>query len=178
MSATQRYFNPPLGNNGPAIYSVGTGSNCGVATGPVGCPSGDQGALWNWNFYIDVAGTGGTTLGDYQVDLYYDLDPAGPNSYGDLSGLGKIDITQSLIDNGAALLTVLQDSQNNMFPYLEFGAPNLVPRAVRSIRMQWVTTSARLRLRAMVSPLIRSPLRSMRFHYPLPHGYSDQPFSV
>ena len=127
MSATERYSNPPVSDNGAAIYTAGTGSNCGVDTDPIGCPGGGyQGALWNWNYYVDVAGTAGTTLGDYQIDIYYDLNPAGPNAFGDLSGLGKFDLTAFLLDNNAGGLTVAQDSQNNLFGWLATDDPPFV----------------------------------------------------
>jgi len=114
MSATERYSNPAVGDNGAAIYEAGAGSNCGVDTDPLNCPgSATQGALWNWNFFVDVEGGG--TLGDYQIDLYYDLDSAGPNAFGDLSGLGKFDITGYLYATGNEGLTKIEDSQNNLF---------------------------------------------------------------
>ena len=59
---------------------------------------------------VDIAGGG--VLGDYQIDLYYDFNPDGPNSFGDLSGLGRIDLTASLYAQGLENLTVLQGSQN------------------------------------------------------------------
>lgn len=110
MSATERYSNPAVSDNGAAIYTAGTGSNFGGAG-----ESTSAGALWNWNFFIDIAGGG--VLADYQIDLYYDLDPAGPGAFGDLSGLGKFDITAYLIANSLTGLTTLEDSQNNQFGF-------------------------------------------------------------
>lgn len=124
MSATERYSNPAVGDNGAAIYSAGAGSNCGIATDPVGCPSPDQGALWNWNYFIDV--TGGGTLGDYQIDLYYDLEAGAARSFGDLSGLGHIDITAFLYANSLEGLTMIEDSQNNLFGFLATDVPGIL----------------------------------------------------
>jgi hypothetical protein len=105
MSATERYSNLPVSDNGAAIYQAGTGQNCGVSTDPVNCPQvgtpladAAQGALWNWNYYVSVENPNDATvaLTDYQIDIYYDFDPAGPNAFGDLSGLGRIDLTAAL----------------------------------------------------------------------------------
>lgn len=124
MSATERFSNPPVGDNGAAIYEALAGSNCGVASDPVGCPSGDQGALWNFNFFVDIAGGG--VLGDYQIDLYYDFDPAGPSAFGDLSGLGKVDITAFLVANSLENSTLFEGSQNLLFGFLASDIPGIV----------------------------------------------------
>ena len=124
LSATERYSNPPVSDNGAGIYQALAGSNCGVATDPVGCPSANQGALWNFNYFVDI--TGGGVLGDYQIDLYYDFDPAGPNSFGDLTGLGRIDLTAFLFANSLENETVLQDSQNLLFNFLASDEPGIL----------------------------------------------------
>ena len=124
LSATERFSNPPVLDNGAAIYQAGIGSNCGVATDPVGCPSGNQGALWNWNYFVDVQGGG--KLVDYQIDLWYDLDPDGPKAFGDLSGLGRINITASLIANGLTELTRIEGSENNLFDFLGTDIPGII----------------------------------------------------
>jgi len=116
MSATERYSNPAVGDNGEAIYSAEIGSNCGVDTDPVGCPSANQGALWNWNYFVDV--TGGGVLGDYQIDIWYDLEAGAQRAFGDLSGLGRIDITASLYAQGLENLTMIEGSENNLFAWL------------------------------------------------------------
>lgn len=116
LSATERFSNPPVLDNGAAIYQANNGSNCGVDTDPVGCPSANQGALWNWNYFVDV--TGGGTLVDYQIDIWYDLDPNGPNAFGDLSGLGRIDVTALLVAQGLTTLTKIEGSENNLFDFL------------------------------------------------------------
>src|ERR1700760_2686671 len=46
LAAQQRYFNPPVGNNGAGTYFATTGQNNG---GP-GSSSAFQGALWNFDF--------------------------------------------------------------------------------------------------------------------------------
>ena len=110
MNATERFSNPEPSNNGAAIYTAGTGSNFGGAG-----ESGTEGALWNWNFFIDISGP--SVLADYQIDLYYDLDAAGPGAFGDLSGLGKIDITAILLATDP-FATLTEGQRNNLFGVL------------------------------------------------------------
>ena len=123
MSATQRYFNPALTNDGAGTYYAGTGSNFG---GP-GSSSTLEGALWNFNTYMKIECISGMTcastpkLTDYQIDLYYDFNPATAFS---LSSMGKVDITAGL--NATAPSTALvQGSENLMFDWL--GASTIYP---------------------------------------------------
>ncbi len=118
MSAHGRYSNPLVTNNGAAIYTAGTGSNFGGAGESV-----FEGALWNWTFFIDISGS--SVLADYQIDLYYDLDAGGPHAFGDLSGLGKIDITALLLA-GDPFATLTEGSQNNLFAFLAEDSPGIV----------------------------------------------------
>ncbi|MEM6331601.1 MAG: hypothetical protein AAF790_15320, partial [Planctomycetota bacterium] len=113
LSATQRFSNPPLTNDGAGTYFATVGSNFG-GNGQ----SMTEGALWNFNFYIDVDGINGATpvLADYQIDVFYDFDPAADTP---LSSLGRIDITAGL---GLAMDTVStteEGSQNLLFDFLE-----------------------------------------------------------
>ena len=108
MSATQRYSNPAPTNDGAGAYLAQTGSNT---------PSGTslEGALWNFNYYMKVEDTTGLTtplLEDYQIDLYYDFDPAAAFS---LPAMGKIDMTAALTGSS---LSLWEDSQNLMFGFL------------------------------------------------------------
>ncbi len=118
MNATQRYSNPALTNDGVGVYFAGTGSNFGSAG-----QSTIEGALWNWNFYVEVAGGGKIT--DYQFDIYYDFDPATGNG---LPDLGRINLTASLACDalcgtpGSNMATLVQDSQNLMFGFLAVDA--------------------------------------------------------
>ena len=112
MSATQRYSNPPLSNDGAGKYFAGTGSNF------AGDPS-IEGALWNFDYFIKVEGTNGATpkLIDYQFDLLYDFDPASNTPF---SNLGKLDLTASITAGayGGPNATLAEDSQNLMFSFL------------------------------------------------------------
>jgi len=119
LSATQRFSNPALTNDGAGTYFAGPGSNFGGAG-----QSSSEGALWNFNYYISVEGANGATplLTDYQFDLFYDFDTAFDNGPGTL---GRIDLTAGLnaFDPGA---TVTQDSQNLMFGFLGVDQPPFI----------------------------------------------------
>lgn len=115
MTAHERYFNAPVGDDGAGTYFAGTGQNCGVTTDPVGCPSASQGALWNWAYYLDISGPG--VLADYQIDIWYDLEAGPARALGDLSGMGRINVTAYLLATAPAT-TNAQDSQNNLFGFL------------------------------------------------------------
>ena len=122
MSATQRYSNPALTNDGAGTYFATSGSNFGGAG-----ESATEGALWNFNYYMSVEGANGATplLTDYQIDLYYDFDTTFDNSIGTL---GRIDVTAALgaFDPGA---TVAQGSENLLFGYLAAPSPFIFPPA-------------------------------------------------
>jgi len=108
MSATQRYTNPPLTNDGAGTCFAGAGSNI---------PSGttDQGALWHFNYYINIDSPT-ETLDDYDITLFYDFDPAFDNGP---AGLGTINVTNSIVALlGAGTTTKVEGSENLMFGYL------------------------------------------------------------
>src|SRR5581483_6837101 len=62
LTATQRYANPALTNNGAGVFLAQPGGD-----GVDGQPSY---ALWNFDFYVNSTG------GSYKFDLLYDFDPA------------------------------------------------------------------------------------------------------
>lgn len=117
MSATQRYSNPALGNDGAGTYFAGPGSNFGGAG-----ESTSEGALWNFNFYIDIDSTH-ETLTDYDITIFYDFDPAFDNGP---AGLGTIDVTNSITFSSDPLATLVEGSQNLMFGFLAAGVPGFV----------------------------------------------------
>lgn len=124
LTAHARYFNTPVTNNGAGVFYAGPGSNCGVATDPVGCPSANQGALWNFGFFMGVSGPG-ADLSDYTFTLYYDTDP-GVNTV--LANLGSINVNNAIIAGGGnpATMTVAQDSQNLLFNFLSVSIPGVI----------------------------------------------------
>lgn len=127
LTAHQRYSNPAVTNNGAGDYYAGPGSNCGIATDPVGCPSATQGSLWNVGYYISVSGTDPNfnDFGDFTFTLYYDFDPGTGTAF---SSLGKIDINNALIaaSINPATVTLSQGSENMMFAYLATPVPFVV----------------------------------------------------
>lgn len=120
MSATQRFSNPPLTNNGAGTYFATPGSNFGGNN-----ESASEGALWNFNFYMKVAGTNGATpvLADYQIDLFYDFDTSFDTAIG---SLGKINITNAILGSANPGATLLEDSQNLMFGFLASAIPGVI----------------------------------------------------
>jgi len=118
MSATQRYGNPALTNDGSGTYFAGAGSN----TGP-GSPAGTvEGALWNFNYYINIDSST-ETLSDYDITLFYDFDPAFDNGP---AGLGTINITNGILFSPDPTITLVEDSQNLMFGFLASGFPGII----------------------------------------------------
>ena len=119
MSATQRFSNPALTNDGYGTYFAGTGSNFGGAG-----ESTTEGALWNFNYFIRVEGLNGATpiLADYQIDLFYDFDTGLETPIG---SLGVIDITASVLA-GNPTSTLEQDSQNLLFGFLAADFPPFI----------------------------------------------------
>ncbi|WP_101758959.1 hypothetical protein [Oceanicoccus sp. KOV_DT_Chl] len=118
MSATQRYGNPALTNDGAGTYFAGVGSNTGPGS-PAGTP---EGALWNFNYYIDIDSST-EALADYQITLFYDFAPAldnGPTT------LGTINITNSIIANGDLSVSKIEGSQNLMFAFLASDNPGFI----------------------------------------------------
>jgi hypothetical protein len=125
MNATGRFSNPQLSNNGAAVFFAGAGQNCGIATDPVGCPSGTQGALWNFNYFIDIVSGSGKTLKDYQFDLWYDFNPAGPNACCTLP-TGRINMTNAILFSANPNSVLEQGSQNLLFSFLAANAPPVI----------------------------------------------------
>ncbi len=119
LSATQRYSNPPLTNDGLGTYFATPGSNFGGAG-----ESTTAGALWNWNYFIRIESTigGSPLLTDYQIDLYYDFDTGLDTPLG---SLGRIDVTASLLANAPGA-TLVEDSQNLLFGFLAADFPPFV----------------------------------------------------
>jgi len=123
LSATQRFSNPALTNDTAGTYFATTGSNFGGSG-----ESTNEGALWNFNYYMSIEGDNGATpvLADYQIDLYYAFDTTPDNGIGTL---GRIDVTAGLNAFDPAA-TVAQGSENLLFDFLATpAAPFVFPPA-------------------------------------------------
>jgi len=120
MSATQRFSNPALTNDGAGTYIAGNGSNFGGAG-----QSAFEGALWNFNYFIRVEGFNGATpiLADYQFNLFYDFDPGTDTP---ISSLGVIDLTASILVGATPAATLVEDSQNLLFGFLATDIPGFL----------------------------------------------------
>lgn len=117
MTATQRFSNPPLHNNGAGRFTAGTGSNFGGMGESL-----FEGAKWNFNFYIDISGGG--TLGDYTVELLFDFDPGVGT---DESVLGVLDFNAVTIPGDLSGLSLVEGSQNLLFGFLDVAANGVTP---------------------------------------------------
>lgn len=124
LTAHGRYSNPTVTNNGAGVFYAGSGSNCGIATDPVGCPSSSQGALWNFGFFVGVSGPS-ADLSDYNFNLYYDFNPGANTPVG---SLGVINVNNAIIAVGGnpSIMTVAQDSQNLLFSSFSTTIPGVI----------------------------------------------------
>lgn len=113
MNATQRFSNPVVTNDGAGTFFATTGSNTGGAG-----ESPTTGALWNFNYYINVTGPG-AKLTDYDISLFYDFNPAFDNGP---VNLGVINVT-NVLNASAPLATNTQGSQNLLFNFLAVSNP-------------------------------------------------------
>jgi len=110
MSATQRFSNPALTNDGAGTYFANAGSNFGGAG-----ESATEGALWNFNFYVDIDGPAGAKLTDYDINLFYDFDPAFDNGP---AGLGVINLSAFVAAGSDPTATRIENYQNLLFGFL------------------------------------------------------------
>ena len=115
MSATQRYDNPALTNDGLGTYFAGAGSN-------IKGPNNSLGALWNFNYYINIDSPT-ETLADYDITLFYDFDPAFDNGP---AGLGTINVTNGILASATPLATKVEGSENLMFSFLASDLAGLI----------------------------------------------------
>jgi hypothetical protein len=114
LSATQRFTNPPLTNDGVNTFSAQAGGDM-LSAPSAGCPIPSLCAMWNFDWYVDVVNSDGSI---YEVDLLYDLDPAAGT---DQSALGKVTSGPSTVSS------LTQDSWNLGFGFLFTGAPGVTP---------------------------------------------------
>jgi len=103
LAATQRFSNPALGNDNNGTYFATTGSNFGGNN-----QSSNEGALWNFSFFMEIEGGG--TFADFDFKVLYDFDPASNTPDSDL---GIIDLNPFFNQDN-----LIQDSQNLLFSFL------------------------------------------------------------
>lgn len=95
LTATQRYGNPEVSNNGAGTFTAQAGTSGGLAT-------------WNFDYYINIVG--GDTFANYKIDLFYDFNPAQGNA-----DLGRFSYSEVYF---GGTTTLIQDSQNLSFSWL------------------------------------------------------------
>ena len=116
LTATQRFFNPPLGNDGAGTFFAETGANLG---GP-GDPSSTLGAKWNFGYFIGLTGGTFSDIADLvTIELRYDTSPDGLD-------FGVWDLSASIAALGLSSGDIFQDSQNLLFSFLNSGVPGFI----------------------------------------------------
>lgn len=107
LTATQRYTNPPLTNDGAGTFTALAGVD-------PGSPAGSLYARWNFDFYMS-----GSTLGNYFYQWLYQFTPNGPVDGGAL-GFGSAIV--------GAFGTTYSDSWNLGMAFLaDPNNPNVAP---------------------------------------------------
>jgi len=107
LTATERFANPPVTNDGAGTFFAGAGTNDGTPGNP------GTAATWNFSFYISVEGG---TLADYAFSLLYDFDPLASTDETELGVLNNDLITSGFIS--AVTPSSSQGSQNSTFGFL------------------------------------------------------------
>lgn len=116
LSATQRFANPALTNDGAGTFFAGAGSNFGIPSNPSDQSSSSiLGATWNFNFFVGLEG-GTLTSSNFEILLTYDTDPADGNG-----GVGVINLGLA-----APGVTEIQGSQNLLFGFLAVDFPPIL----------------------------------------------------
>ncbi|RMD87313.1 MAG: PEP-CTERM sorting domain-containing protein [Alphaproteobacteria bacterium] len=116
LTATERFANPPVGNDGAGTFFAGTGANFG---GP-GDPSSLLGAKWNFGYFIGLTGGTFADIADILAfDLRYDTSPDGLD-------FGVWDLSASIAALGLGSGSVFEDSQNLLFSFLNTGVPGFI----------------------------------------------------
>ncbi len=114
LTATQRFGEPAVTNDGAGTFTAQAG----------GFPGSPSLARWNFNYFINIDGTG--TFDDFVFKLLYDFDPAAGT---DESVHGVLDfnaaITAAMIPLSA--VTLVQDSQNLGFSFLAAASSFIAP---------------------------------------------------
>jgi len=114
LSATQRFTNPPLSNDGVNTFTAQAGGDM-LSAPSAGCPIPSLCAMWNFDWYVEVDNNDRSI---YELDLLYDLDPGVGT---DQSALGQVTSGPSTVSS------LTQDSWNLGFGFLFTGAPGVTP---------------------------------------------------
>ena len=119
LSATERFSNAPVTNDGAGTFFAGAGSNFGNPLNPADMSqSSNLGATWNFSFFLDLGNTVGSDF--TTLTLQYDFDPSAGTDF------GVIDFRLSPDTSG---LSLIEGSQNMLFGFLSSAAaiPVIIP---------------------------------------------------
>ena len=116
MNAAERFLNPPVGGDGTGTFCAGTGTDFGDPT--FATTPGPLGAIWNFDFYVSISGSGLPEINDYDVALLYDFDPGAGT---DESLHGEIDFSAVV-----GLLPDFEGSEYLLFGFLSVPFPGIL----------------------------------------------------
>lgn len=124
LTATQRFGNPPVTDDGAGTYFAFTGGD-----------SPSSYARWNFNFFVEVDHGGTPGDADYYFDLFYDFDAASGTDEADLGRIGPLPVTDGIfafpVENGGGSNT-FENSWNLGMPFLAAVALGIDPPTVGS----------------------------------------------
>ncbi len=113
LTATQRFTEPPVGNDGAGTFSALPG---GFPGSTAHVPADPTLARWNFNYFVKIEG--GATLSDFIIQWLYDFDPGADTAESDL---GVWDLSLTFPTD-----TLSQGSQNLGFGFLAAGFPGVI----------------------------------------------------
>jgi len=121
LTATERFSNAAVTNDGAGTFFAATGSNFGNPLNPADMTnSSTLGSTWNFSFFLDLGNDVGS---DFTIlSLQYDFDPSAGTDF------GVINFNLSPQTSG---LSLIEGSQNMLFGFLSSAAaiPVVVPPA-------------------------------------------------
>jgi len=121
LSATERFSNAPVTNDGAGTFFAAGGSNFGNPLNPADMSlSSTLGATWNFSFFLDLGNDVGSDF--TTLSLQYDFDPSAGTDF------GVINFNLSPQTSG---LSLIEGSQNMLFGFLSSAAaiPIIIPPA-------------------------------------------------
>ena len=113
LTATQRFTNPPLTNDGAGTFFAQPGIDVNPPSGPL-----DPYARWNFDFFV-----GGDNAANYHYSLLYDFDPGAGTAQANLGSLDPVCLDEFPVCFFEAPSYPAQDSWNLGMDFLTFGPP-------------------------------------------------------
>lgn len=113
LTATARYTNPAVTNDGAGTFFAASGVDLNPPSGPL-----DPYARWNFDFFV-----GGENAANYRYALWYDFDPGAGTSQADLGSLDPVCLDEFPACFVAPPVYPDQDSWNLGMNFLTLGFP-------------------------------------------------------